>query len=520
MRLGLASLFRVGVTYGVCLFAGCAGWSTRAAAQVPVAPLQSTPSPASEPINGPTPVAETPSPAVEPSTRPTSVAEAPSSALEPSSEQTPIPEAPSSAAEASLATPVPTTPNAQEQDETSQLVRLATSQGCEYQSSLRYQEDWYVACGRSGLLVFHRQKASTGTLFFLGDLAFSLERRSYPGASVVGLKRAESGVLALVRQLSDLNDAASQLGGPDAFRSDEPSSSQPRLVGKVVEVDDLVVQVDLGHRQGIRDFDQIAFEDVRVVGRVIRVSDESCWVRLGMGESLPVVGASAVKTRRPPTRRLAFLKNTPHRAGLSLSGKMGGSFEDGRLMGLGAFEGYLQFDALRLGVRSGPVGGGGGTFVYQVTGNIGVQHTIGALDVSFGSMKVNSVWGYPIGRGIVFGPQGRIGSEDGLHFSSRLMLAINYQRLTIGELSGAIQVPIYQGIWLIARGGGGTAGLAFFDMGFRFLVDGTGGPRSSFFQIFGGPFVLFRQELDSADSFEFSSDLGGPSLGMKWEVRL
>lgn len=400
------------------------------------------------------------------------------------------------------------------------LAELLAQQPCEFYDIKKFLESWYLACGRHGLWVLTPASQSSG-LVALDGAHFRLTKRGYPGARVVGLTLGPAELNAQIQLFVALNKK--ERPGNDVLLAFDPqaaaSTSAPDA--RVLAVQDLHVQVNIGAADGVHQGDRIEFDTPRrVVGRVMDVQSNSCSVRLGMGEELPTVGSAARRTHRSPTRLLAFPNNSLYLASILLGGRIGHIGQEDAVMGMGEFNAFVQLGRLRMGVQSGPVGGGGGVFIYQIAGQLGFHHTIVGVDALFGSMKVNSpVTAVPPGTALTFGPAVRFGPEDGIHITTRVLLAVSYQTLMFGEARASFQTPVYQSIWLLVRGSGGKLGMSSFDVGPKFMLAGNGGPGSSLLHVFGGPLVIYERDKSQGNSFAMSEHVG-PALGFEWEMRL
>jgi hypothetical protein len=127
--------------------------------------------------------------------------------------------------------------------------------------------------------------------------------------------------------------------------------------------------------------------------------------------------------------------------------------------------------------------------------------------------------GTPAAGGPSIVEEARVGARDGLALNvESITVAVNGQ-FEFASFVASIQVPLTQGVMLIAHGGGGNVGLAFGDLAARVIVQGDGGPDTiALTGYFGGAGIDF-QNCTAITTPSFggstceSTSLGGPSIG-------
>jgi hypothetical protein len=115
----------------------------------------------------------------------------------------------------------------------------------------------------------------------------------------------------------------------------------------------------------------------------------------------------------------------------------------------------------------------------------------------------------------------RVGALDGLHLAVQTNVYVLDKRFEFGAVTGVVQIPVRDGWWFIARGGGGPVGFYFGDVGVRYRVHGDGGAGSFFVQgVLGGVGLFGPYTCDPTTYYCTSSDSSGPALGVGVEWRL
>jgi hypothetical protein len=164
------------------------------------------------------------------------------------------------------------------------------------------------------------------------------------------------------------------------------------------------------------------------------------------------------------------------------------------------------------------------------TGSIAVAagHLLVGLDTQFIEVAVGG-GGATIGNSFVASGTPATGGAsivEEVRFGARDGLALNVESITVaangqfqfGSFVASVQVPLTQGVTLIARGGGGNVGLLFGDLGARFIVQGDGGPDTiALTGYVGGAGIDFQSCIPNTSplvgSACESTSLGGPSIG-------
>lgn len=104
----------------------------------------------------------------------------------------------------------------------------------------------------------------------------------------------------------------------------------------------------------------------------------------------------------------------------------------------------------------------------------------------------------------------RIGSRDGISFTMRTNHVRGAQGFQLDSTDLTLQAPMTERWWLLVRGGGGSVGYGFGDVGVRYLLRGDLGPGS-----------LLVTGIAGCDGVFTNGDpYVGPSLGAGFEWRL
>jgi hypothetical protein len=123
----------------------------------------------------------------------------------------------------------------------------------------------------------------------------------------------------------------------------------------------------------------------------------------------------------------------------------------------------------------------------------------------------------------------RFGSIDGLNLSLRNDISLFHSQFDYSAFNGQAQIPVGERGWVVAQGGGGTVGHAFFELGGKALLYGNGAPGSLFLRGTIGYAVLYENPTfeglaPTSDTF-FNTGFGelsygGPLIGLGLEWRL
>ena len=101
-----------------------------------------------------------------------------------------------------------------------------------------------------------------------------------------------------------------------------------------------------------------------------------------------------------------------------------------------------------------------------------------------------------------------------------------------GGTVASIQLPVSERAWMVARGGGGTAGYGFGEVGLRILAKGQGDRGSLFITPVLGGAALHGEKDGRCDVYDDQTQtsseqpcvetvtLGGPMVGAIVELRL
>jgi hypothetical protein len=414
-------------------------------------------------------------------------------------------------------------------------------------------ERLWLACGAAGVWWVARE----GDGFRLEE-AFALDGEAAgfveePGGPVwVKVRSMEARpletVIAAARPSSPHSPTAAP-AAPDAA----PAAPRPAVkphpavrVGRVLRVEGRDVVISLGSREQIapdmhielsrRREERLAPDesavarDVLAVGKVTSVSEGHARVRVGLNEQVPV-GAFAEPTRSPVTSSLS----APPRVGEVWSaqamarpfvaiGELGGGVL------LNAAIGYRFASNWHVQALIDPVG------IADVEGGDSVTTALGlamasydtaflGIGAGFGAQTVNApAFGLGRGSGLAFGQSIRIGAVDGLNLSARTSIVLFHREFDLGALDIHGQIPIGGGYWLTLGGGGGNAGYAFGQFGLRALLEGNGGPGSTFLTAVAGGAGLFEDQVCEEVNGFFECRGGrfyaGPMVGAGIEWRL
>jgi hypothetical protein len=124
---------------------------------------------------------------------------------------------------------------------------------------------------------------------------------------------------------------------------------------------------------------------------------------------------------------------------------------------------------------------------------------------------------------VSFAQHARIGARDGLALVVRSSIVVNNDKFALGALTATGQAPLSRRWWLLVRGGGGSIGFAFGDLGVRYLVSGDLGPGSLFLVGTAGGASEFKTRAcprQSSTCKRISATYTGPSIGLGLEWRI
>ena len=122
--------------------------------------------------------------------------------------------------------------------------------------------------------------------------------------------------------------------------------------------------------------------------------------------------------------------------------------------------------------------------------------------------------------GLSIAQAARLGARDGLHLSVYNTFLYYNERFNYGGTTGTLQLSVAEGLWFIARGGGGEpTGYGFGEIGLRVLLVGSGDRGSLYLSPSVGGGGLFREErCERFDGCTKALSYGGPlvGLGVEW----
>ena len=128
----------------------------------------------------------------------------------------------------------------------------------------------------------------------------------------------------------------------------------------------------------------------------------------------------------------------------------------------------------------------------------------------------------------------RLGATDGLHILLRNTFLLYDETFHYGGTVGQLQWPVSRESWLLLRGGGGSAGSFYGEVGLRWLARGNGDKDSLFLTVTAGGAGLSGQKDSTCTQYDWSTDppvpsevqctepigYGGPMVGFGAEWRL
>jgi hypothetical protein len=269
------------------------------------------------------------------------------------------------------------------------------------------------------------------------------------------------------------------------------------------------------------------------------------------GAAAPAMSGAPASTVAEPAREVApavgslpkpSLVAPPRRGGLWELSAMAGAFVNlGPLGGggMGWASAVYRFEApIVVRAELAPVGLGIGQmststfsgFNQNSNGNsstgvtvVAAGHLLVGFDTQFvevavggGGASISNSYNYSSSGPLASGgasivEEGRLGARDGLALNVESTTVAANARFQFGSFVASVQVPLTQSVMLIVRGGGGSVGPLFGDLGARYLVRGDGGPDTiALTGFFGGAGIDFQS--CSATPVSMPS-LGGSSVG-------
>lgn len=436
--------------------------------------------------------------------------------------------------------------------------RDALGRSCEKLAVESLGDRYAVACGKAGLWILRRDPARGLVLLRTDDL----------GGPVVGLfLRGDTVWAELVRTEARPVSLGVESGSSRSFPVEappspgalplptphaapppvEPGAVAPRRQGRVVKTLNGEVVIDLGRRDGIRFGENVELSvlntvevgeeraterTVAAVGEVTTLSPGYSRVKLGIGERVPLGALARAVSDEPTATRVA-----PPRLGglwevgfmvrpfIALNDLGGGVLLDGSV-------GYRFESDFHLEAVVAPLAYGTGAdkpAVLPVAAYLKASYDLPLFEAGFGigGETVYDVdFGTKPGSGTLFVQQLRFGAVDGLKFDLMSRVVLFESEFRFSGFSGTAQFPVGRTSWMLLRGGGGSAGYGFGELGVRVLLVGNGDRGSVFFTGALGGLGVFETEtyVCKEPTFEFECTqtvtYAGPMLGAGAEWRL
>ncbi|MBN1944361.1 MAG: hypothetical protein JW797_01740 [Bradymonadales bacterium] len=440
------------------------------------------------------------------------------------------------------------------------------------------EDTLYVACGEAGLLLLSLQDPLEPTVAGFRDLGgsvtglFVAQDRIWAQISRIEARPVEAGTTVPTPSRVQVTTSGEtpELREPSATVS--PPVAETRTVGEVIEVRAGEVVVNLGTDQGIARRNHVelfveeqvdigsgsaAVTERRIaVGEVRALTEDRAQVALGMNERVP----SHARARHTD---LALTSNNwlpPRVSGLWEIGFMARPFLALGTMGAGMVTdlevAYRFPEPVVIELMLEPLGIGFAEEgnVISLAGNLFASYDTPAFQVGLGlgwTVVNDDLTGDMVGdadngrgidltfdevsHGLSIAQIARLGARDGLHLLVTNHFVLHEEEFKYGGTRGTIQVPLPTGdtrTWLIARGGGGTAGYAFGEIGLRVMLRGNGDRGSLFVTpTIGGAYLQGQKEVDCQIwDYETNTtvpgtctekiDYGGPMVGFGMEWRL
>lgn len=304
---------------------------------------------------------------------------------------------------------------------------------------------------------------------------------------------------------------------------------------KVVKVEGGFATIDMGSVHGVAPGDHVAFTQnveeriegdenaVRneriAVGIVSAIGAARSKVRLGVNERIPV-GVVARPTREPATSssfsppRLGgvwnagftvrpFLVVDNYGAGASLEARVGYRWEF-----------PLHVEALLMPV-TGATGRQGAIGAFGAVLAASFDSRFFEIGLGLGGQTMNDpAFDLRSGSGSTLAQRLRVGTVDGGMIEAFTYIVLFHQKFEFSELTVHGQLPVGERAWFVVRGGGGSVGTGFGEVGVRLLIDGNGDAGSLFVTATVGGIHVFRPRFCSdLESTCGSIDYAGPHAG-------
>lgn len=368
--------------------------------------------------------------------------------------------------------------------------------------------------------------------------------------------------------------AAAAAQPPAALAAAAAAAGRP-VEGSVIESQSGRVVIDLGSGQGLRRGERVGFyrehevdlgggmksteEELLGVGEVSAVSEGRSQVQLGLNERIP----AGTRARRTSARVTENRYVPPRMDGIWELGFMARPFIAVGSFGFGTVSDALislrRPDHTRLQLLLAPAGVGYADEgnVLSVAGNVVASYDTQLFEIGLGvgwsavnrqlltktadaasesgagaiEAKIDRV---ESGMSIV--QLARLGATDGLQATVLNTFLLYEDTFHYGGTLGQLQLPVSRRSWLLVRGGGGTAGYGFGEVGLRWLARGNGDRGSLFLTVTAGGAALAGQKDDTCREYVYDPDdgsgsyqdvdctkdvsYGGPMVGFGAEWRL
>jgi hypothetical protein len=144
------------------------------------------------------------------------------------------------------------------------------------------------------------------------------------------------------------------------------------------------------------------------------------------------------------------------------------------------------------------------------------------VGLGIGGETVNApAFDLPVGSGLSVVQRVRLGALDGLNLTAYTQVVLFHSEFEFSSLRMQAQIPFSGTTWLIAGGGGGTAGVGYGELGLRTLLSGNGDRDSFFLTATVGGATVFEEEscFDSLSCDGTNIDYSGPMVGIGGEWR-
>lgn len=432
--------------------------------------------------------------------------------------------------------------------------RDARGRACERLAVEIVESQYVVACGGAGVWVVKREAARDFVLVRAVELA----------GPAVGLSVRHGKLFAtVIRTGSEAVDVSGEAPSSRSFPVEAappptglvpvmPATARdktppaPRVEGHVTKLLPGVVEIDLGRRDGVRLGQSVAFSVLRreeignesaverqnlAVGEVTALSPSFSRVRLGIGERVPLGALARVSDEGPTATRVA----PPRLGGLWEVGFMIRPFialgDMGGGVMLDASVGYRFEGPFHLEAALSPLAYGTGAdhpSITPVAAYLKGSYDLELFEVGVGiggTTVYDTTYPAQTGSGTLFVQELRFGAVDGLKFDLRTEVVLFRSRFEFAGMTGVGQIPVGKRAWFLMRGGGGSAGYGYGELGVRVLLAGNGDRGSVYFTGSLGGLGVFgdlnRTCVEPTFEFECTERVtyAGPLLGAGAEWR-